>query len=113
MHLLHVSGSGKTTTTTHSNYSYPRGVLPCKLFETSKFDCSYRNLSAIPPLPNTITELYLNDNKIRKLEPGVFSGKVNLTVVELQYNNVWSIKGYLFKDLVSLTNLNAQNNCFT
>ena len=105
MHLLNVSSNAKTTTTTNSNYSYPRGVLPCKLFETSKLDCSYRNLSAIPPLPTTITEVYLNDNKIRKLEQGVFSGKVNLTVIELQYNNVWSIEGRLFSDLVYLTNL--------
>ena len=105
---LNVSCNGKTTTTTHSNYSYPRGVLPCKLFETFKLDCAYRNLSAIPPLPSEITELNLSHNKIRKLEEGAFSRTVNLTVIELQYNNVWRIREYLFSELVSLTSLSLK-----
>ncbi|XP_004700460.1 lumican [Echinops telfairi] len=64
-----------------------KGKVFSKLKQLKKLHINYNNLTeSVSPLPKSLQDLQLTHNKITKL--GSFDGLVNLTVVQLQYNQL-------------------------
>ena len=106
-----------TVLTTIAGYHYPKGILPCKFYETFKLDCSRRQLTDIPHLPLNITCLDLSHNELWRFIPSntngkisvnlekltsVFSGQKNLTRLDMSINRLRTISG---SPLVALSSL--------
>jgi Leucine-rich repeat (LRR) protein len=59
---------------------------------------------------NSLTELYLNNNKLKKVKKSWFNNKAELKYLHLDNNEVDDIDGDVFDGLNSLKNLHLNNN---
>ena len=89
---------------------YSRGTLPCKLYNVTSLDCTYRNLSFIPPLPPNITSIDLTDNVLRQISSTDFFKQTELIYIACSFNNIVSIKGSPFSLMSQLKALYLDNN---
>ena len=67
-------------------FSYPKGSLPCKVYNTTSLDCSYRELTRIP---------LLNSHNV-----------MNVEHIDLSHNQLFTVDGTNFVHLSSLRILN-------
>ena len=82
-----------------SDNEYPEGALPCKMFYSSRLDCSNRDLSEIPTLPINITWLDLSSNPLENVSCGAFEGQGNLIYIDIGETDIQKIEGSPFIDL--------------
>ena len=82
-----------------SDYEYPPGALPCKIFNSSRLDCSNRNLVKIPTLPANITWLDLSLNPLENISGDAFEGQGDLIDVNIGRTDIEKIEGSPFIDL--------------
>lgn len=83
-----------------------------KLKELQKLYINFNNLTElVGPLPKTMDDLHVTNNKLAKITPNILEGLENLTVVHLQHNKLKedSISG-AFKGLKSLLYLDLSYN---
>nr|AAX77059.1 variable lymphocyte receptor [Lethenteron appendix] len=74
-------------------------------------NCAWRSLASVPAgIPTDMPYLYLNNNQITKLEPGVFDRLGNLQQLGLHVNQLKSIPRGAFDNLKSLTHIWLLNN---
>ncbi|XP_040200077.1 lumican [Rana temporaria] len=86
-----------------------------KLKELNKLYINFNNLTElVGPLPKTMDDLRVTNNKLAKITPNILEGLENLTVVHLQHNKLKedSISG-AFKGLKSLVYLDLSYNELT
>ncbi|XP_022088658.1 toll-like receptor 4 [Acanthaster planci] len=90
----------------------PSKSAPCKLWNSTKLDCSARNLSLVPAnLPPMVTAVDLSSNEILELTTRDFSALASLKVLNLSLNVLYRIGNNTFRSLVSLQSLDlSQNN---
>nr|6BXC_C Chain C, Variable Lymphocyte Receptor 9 (VLR9) [Petromyzon marinus]6BXC_D Chain D, Variable Lymphocyte Receptor 9 (VLR9) [Petromyzon marinus]6BXE_A Chain A, Variable lymphocyte receptor diversity region [Petromyzon marinus]6BXE_B Chain B, Variable lymphocyte receptor diversity region [Petromyzon marinus] len=91
---------------------YFQGACPsqCSCSGTT-VDCSGKSLASVPGgIPTTTQVLYLYDNQITKLEPGVFDRLVNLQQLWLEINQLTSLPAGVFDNLTQLSILNMHTN---
>ncbi|XP_053111935.1 lumican [Hemicordylus capensis] len=96
----------------HLENSKIKGKVFAKLKNLKKLHINYNNLTeAVGPLPNTLDDLQLTNNKITKINPNTLEGLVNLTVIHLQHNQLTedTLSG-AFKGLNSLLYLDLSFN---
>nr|AAX77065.1 variable lymphocyte receptor [Lethenteron appendix] len=73
--------------------------------------CHSRSLTSVPAgIPTTTQTLWLGNNQITKLEPGVFDRLVNLQQLYLYQNQLKSIPRGAFDNLKSLTGIWLSDN---
>ena len=90
-------------------YHYSIYSLPCKLFNSTILDCTYRNLSTIPPLPPNITVLRMSFNKLQNIAKSDFINQNELEIILLdQQRTLKDINGSPFAGLLTTT-LNLSN----
>ena len=90
---------------------YPSGSLACKIYNTSKMDCSRRSLVDIPVLDrNWTTVLDLSHNQLKKIHGAPFVNLSMLTSLDLSYNMISKLASTVFKGLYSLVKLNLCHN---
>ena len=114
-----------TTLTTIAGYQYPKGILPCKFYETFKLDCSNRQLTDIPHLSQNISDLDLSYNQLWRFIPSntnrkismnlekstsAFPGQKNLIRLDLSRNKLRNISDSPFATLSSLQILVLQGS---
>nr|AAT70340.1 variable lymphocyte receptor [Petromyzon marinus] len=74
-------------------------------------NCHERRLASVPAeIPTTTKILWLHDNQITKLEPGVFDHLVNLKELWLNSNQLQALPAGVFDKLTQLAHLELQNN---
>ncbi|KAM9313393.1 lumican [Gastrophryne carolinensis] len=86
-----------------------------KLKELQKLYMSFNNLTElVGPLPKSMDDLRVTNNKLAKITPNILEGLENLTVIHLQHNKLKedSVSG-AFKGLKSLLYLDLSYNEFT
>ncbi|CAG2190726.1 SLIT2 [Mytilus edulis] len=77
----------------------------------SSVDCAQRNLNEVPTyVPYSTTTLYLDENKIQRLEAYRFRGLTALTRLDLQHNCISSLGAYLFQMVPALEKLDLGYN---
>ncbi|KAF7248693.1 Lumican [Varanus komodoensis] len=89
-----------------------KGKVFAKLKNLKKLHINYNNLTeVVGPLPNTLDDLQLANNKINKVNPNSLEGLVNLTIIHLQHNQLTedTLSG-VFKGLNSLVYLDLSFN---
>ena len=73
-----------------------------------------RELTAIPTdMPVTVENIVLSANKITDMRPGAFSLLSKCTNLKLDLNNIREIEPHAFKGLISLEELDLDNNDIT
>ncbi|XP_035015694.1 extracellular matrix protein 2 [Hippoglossus stenolepis] len=79
-----------------------------------KLNLDGNQLTRIPPLPLSLTELKLNSNKLTTLTPDCFKGLRNLSSLELEENILHdgSVSPLSFRPLKKLLRLQLDNNRF-
>nr|AAT70331.1 variable lymphocyte receptor [Petromyzon marinus] len=74
-------------------------------------NCDSRSLASVPGgIPTTTQVLYLYDNQITKLEPGVFDSLTALTELNLAVNQLTALPVGVFDSLTQLTILALERN---
>ena len=90
-----------TVLTTIAGYHYPKGILPCKFYETFKLDCSRRQLKDIPQVPLNITDLDLSHNQLWQFIPSKTNGKISVNLeknyIRLIRTEEFDTSGYVNK----------------
>ncbi|XP_043943789.1 lumican [Protopterus annectens] len=83
-----------------------------KLKNLERLYFTHNNLTEpVGPLPKTLTELRLNNNKLSKISANAFEGLENLTTLHLQENELKDVPGAnVFKGLKSLVQLDISHN---
>ncbi|XP_036356051.1 leucine-rich repeat-containing protein 4-like [Octopus sinensis] len=67
---------------------------------TTSVNCANRNLQSIPqPIPTNVEYLDLNENNIATIKEGAFTGLSNLKTLRLGNNNIATIKEGAFTGL--------------
>ena len=95
----------------HSDYEYPKGIIPCKTYDKTVLDCSYRLLNSVPPLShNLTTALDLSQNSLTEVKGKPFEQLLFLKRLDLGHNEIYNISSDAFTGLRSLENLSLQNN---
>ena len=90
---------------------HPSQSVACKIYNTSKMDCSRRNLADIPVLDrNWTTVLDLSHNQLKEIHGAPFESLSNLTDLDLTYNMISTLDSMVFKGLYSLVKLNLNAN---
>ena len=59
---------------------------------------------------NSLTKLFLNENRLTQIKPGTFNGLENLRVLDLSFNNLWSIDSNLVANLSKLELISINDN---
>lgn len=67
--------------------------------------CSNRQLTEFPQVPLDTVELYLDNNQIKELPPGVVNNLVNLVKLDLSQNKLTYIESDTFRSLSKLSTL--------
>ena len=91
--------------TSAEGVNYPKGTLPCKLFDKTSFDCCCRDLTTIPVLQLNISSIDLSRNKLVNILKTSFRSQDFLLEVDLRYNQLRVINGSTFEDLGQLRKL--------
>ncbi|KAM4748368.1 lumican [Rhinophrynus dorsalis] len=94
-----------------SNANIKKGAFS-KLKQLEKLYINFNNLTElVGPLPKTMDDLRVTNNKLSKITPNILEGLENLTVIHLQHNALKedSISG-AFKGLKSLLYLDLSYN---
>lgn len=74
-------------------------------------NCSHASLAVVPGyLPMTTSEIMLNDNRLKRLQPYQFFGRFHLTKIDLSNNNIMFIEEHAFNGLNQLKQLNLARN---
>ena len=90
---------------------YSSGSLACKTYNTSKMDCSRRNLKELPVLDrNWTTVLDLSHNRLIEIHGEPFCNLSNLTHLDLSRNVISKINSTAFRGLHSLVKLDMSWN---
>nr|AAT70325.1 variable lymphocyte receptor [Petromyzon marinus]AAT70326.1 variable lymphocyte receptor [Petromyzon marinus] len=73
--------------------------------------CHSRRLTSVPAgIPTNRQNLWLHDNQITKLEPGVFDRLTELTILDLRTNQLQALPTLVFDNLTQLSILNMHTN---
>ena len=96
--------------TSTKGFKYPKGTLPCKLFNKTSFDCCCRELTAIPFLPFNITSIDLSRNNLANILQTSFWAQDLLLEVDLRYNILSVINGSTFQDLRQLKKMDLSRS---
>ena len=87
------------------------GTVACKTYNTSKMDCSHRNLVDIPILDkNLTTVLDLSHNQLKDIHGAPFENLTDLLKLNLSYNEISSLNSTTFKGLSRLQELDLCYN---
>ena len=90
---------------------YLSGTVACKTYNTSKMDCSHRNLVDIPVLDrNSTTMLDLSYNQLKEIHGAPFENLTVLLNLDLNNNVISRLDSTAFKGLGSLQELTLFNN---
>ena len=73
-------------------------------------DCSYGNFTVIPDIPEIVTDLKLDHNRLTSIPRGAFSKLTKLEKLNLNYNAIRKIEPFAFEGLISLTKLDIRDN---
>lgn len=73
-------------------------------------DCSWKNITDIPALPENISSLNLQHNSISKIQANTFLQSNKLTVLDLSFNDISSLIPQAFIGLTGLLYLNLDHN---
>nr|AAT70348.1 variable lymphocyte receptor [Petromyzon marinus] len=77
-------------------------------------DCRNKRFSSVPAgIPTDRQNLWLNNNQITKLEPGVFDRLAQLTGLDLSHNQFTALPAQVFDRLVNLQKLWLNSNKLT
>ena len=92
--------------------TYPHGSIPCKVWNYTNLDCSYRELDCIPPLPHatTLKVLDLSGNKISRISSNAFSDLFKLQMLDLYHNDISVLHQNAFNGLQELQHLDLSDN---
>lgn len=72
------------------------------------------NITNVPKgLPNSLTELHLDGNKITKVDADSFNGLNNLAKLGLSYNNIITVENGSISDVPHLRELHLDHNSLT
>ncbi|XP_063396888.1 toll-like receptor 4 [Mytilus trossulus] len=88
-------------------------ILPCANFtdqEELYVDCSYRNLTIIPRLPDNTIHLYLQHNFLMQIPDNTFENMTNLRTLDLSFNMLMLYTNKTFNGLRHLQTLKLGNN---
>lgn len=93
-------------------YRYPRGTLPCKLFNTSDLDCTHRNLFSVPlSLPANVSSIDLSDNALSQIAESDFARQTdNMFFIDLSFNLIENITGSPFCNFTLMDYLFLSDN---
>ena len=90
---------------------YLSGTVACKTYNTSKMDCSHRNLVDIPVLDrNFTTMLDLSHNQLKEIHGAPFENLTILLNLNLNFNVISLLNSTAFKGLGSLQELHLSDN---
>ena len=85
---------------------YLSGTVACKTYNTSKMDCSHRNLVDIPVLNRNLTMMLdLSHNQLKEIHGAPFENLTVLLKLDLNNNKVSLLSRTAFKRLSSLQEL--------
>ena len=75
--------------TQQSPCTYPHGSIPCKVWNHTYLDCTFRELDCIPPLPHasSLRLLDLSNNKISHILDDALSNLCELQSLDLSRND--------------------------
>nr|AAT70321.1 variable lymphocyte receptor [Petromyzon marinus] len=74
-------------------------------------DCRNKRFSSVPAgIPTDRQNLWLNNNQITKLEPGVFDSLAQLTRLGLSHNQFTALPARVFDRMGNLQQINLSNN---
>lgn len=73
-------------------------------------DCSWKNITDIPALPENISSLNLQHNSISKIQANIFLHSNKLDVLDLSYNEISNLIPQAFIGLTGLLNLYLDHN---
>ncbi|XP_076099280.1 toll-like receptor 4 [Mytilus galloprovincialis] len=95
-------------------------TAPCKFDERCQcsntkhgyvdVDCSLKNITKIPNLPESIVFLNVSHNLIERISKGTFEAAKHLLTLDLSFNSLSSINLTTFADLKRLRYLSLDNN---
>ncbi|VDI08041.1 Hypothetical predicted protein [Mytilus galloprovincialis] len=91
----------------------PDLIFPCANFTNQAelyIDCSHRNLTNIPPLPNNTVHLYLQNNFLMQIPDNAFENMTNLITLDLSFNRLMLYTKQTFTGLRNLQILKLGNN---
>ena len=105
MHCVNVSAFNTLS------QGYLSGTVACKTYNTSKMDCSHRNLIDIPVLNrNLTTMLDLSHNQLKEIHGAPFENLAVLLHLDLSNNIISLLNSTAFKGLGSLRKLDLSYN---
>ena len=112
MYAAHVVPTEQISTeqlpTKQSPCSYPRGSIPCKVWNYTNLDCSWRKLDCVPPLPHAASLKFidLSCNIISHISEGAFSNVKVIQSLDMRFNKIQFIPDDTFSNLRQLQSLN-------
>ena len=93
------------------SHGHLSGMVACKTYNTSRMDCSRRNLVVIPILDrNLTTVLDLSQNLLQEIHGAPFKNLTILLSLNLSYSEIFRLNYTVFRGLNSLEVLDLQAN---
>ena len=93
---------------------YPPGSIVCKIWNHTNLDCTWRDLTCIPPISvehkDSLQLLDLKFNKLNVLPENAFSGLWKLQTLDLSCNFISTFHKYTFAGPDSLQTLKLRSN---